>query len=73
MAQHNKHSSNSLAANSWEYLRVPVKTFISLFPGLTGRYEGLAQYYLDDQEEEVMLGYESSLAGIYNNTDNNTR
>lgn len=66
MAQNQKYTLYSLIMG---YFTTPVKTCISLFLKLTVRYHGLVHVFHNDPEKEIMLGYESSWAGVYDSTD----
>ncbi len=71
MAQHKRYSPNSIFMDSSAYLIIPVKACFSLFTKLSGRCRRKIRTPLHDLNEDTMVGYESSWAGIYK--DDNVR
>ena len=52
---------------SRDYLAIPYRAYSFVFAKISGRCSEAAYVSLRDLEEETMLGYESSWAGIYKN------
>ncbi|HEY6012266.1 MAG TPA: hypothetical protein VIX18_12450 [Nitrospirota bacterium] len=67
MEQDERELPASALMASREYLTIPYKAYSYVLSKISGRCFGSEYASIKDREEETMLGYESSWAGIYKN------
>jgi len=64
MAHSIKHSHNKLHGHKF----TPIQYCITILTILSNSYNEIQNLYKHDEDEETVVGYESSWAGIANNT-----